>query len=143
MNKRKIAKNILKTHGYLLVALGLANATASFVATKIRLPGPFYFLSENPFPEVGFLQAYLLAALVGTTLVIGSRIEEFFIFDIVGIVMHLIPPLTLILMYDQIHQVMGVPTIILSISIHATFIILEIIALGFYFLGDRRYVVAK
>lgn len=115
----------------------MANATASYLATKIELQGPFYFLFHNPFPEVGFLQAYFLAALVGMTLIIGARTEKFYLFDLVGLTMHLIPPLALILMYKQIQSVMGQSTIYLSISIHATFVTLELIALAFYFKGDQ------
>jgi hypothetical protein len=143
MNFRNIAKKILKTHGVLLFLLGMANATASFVATKIEIQGPFQFLYQNPFPEVGFMQAYLLAALVGVTLIIGSKIEKFYVFDIIGLVMHLIPPTTLILMYEQIHQVMGSSTIKLSISIHATFVTLELIALILYFKGEKQSAMAK
>ncbi|MBX9765796.1 MAG: hypothetical protein K2X47_00875 [Bdellovibrionales bacterium] len=142
MNSRSVANKILKAHGILLVLLGLSNAVASFVATKTEIRGPFQFLYQNPFPEVGFLQAYLLAALVGATLFLGSKTEEFYIFDVVGIVMHLIPPTALILMYDQINQVMGPSTIKLSISIHASFVTLELIALILYFRGGKRSAVA-
>ena len=142
MNTRNIANKILKIHGVLLVLLGSANAIASYAATKTEIQGPFQFLFQNPFPEVGFLQAYLLAALVGATLIVGSKTEKFYIFDIVGLVMHLIPPTALILMYDQINQVMGPSTIKLSISIHATFVTLELIALALYFIGGKRSVAA-
>ena len=137
MKARRVANWILKTHGILLILLGLGNATLSYVATKFELQGPFQFLYQDPFPEVGFLQAYLLAALIGLTLTIGARSEKFYIFDLVGLLMHLVPPLVLILMYDQIHQVMGVSTIKLSISIHATFVALEILALILYFKGAK------
>ena len=50
--------------------------------------------------------------------------------------MHLVPPLALVLMYGKIQEVMGPSTIVLSISIHATFIALEILALVLYFKGD-------
>ena len=142
MNSRNIANKILKTHGVLLVLLGMANTIASFVATKTEIQGPFQFLYQNPFPEVGFMQAYLLAALVGVTLIIGSKTEKFYVFDIIGLVMHLIPPTALILMYDQINQVMGPSTIKLSIAIHATFVTLELIALVLYFKGEKQSAMA-
>lgn len=142
MNSRNIANKILKTHGVLLVLLGLANTMASFAATKTEIQGPFQFLYQNPFPEVGFMQAYLLAALVGVTLIIGSKREKFYVFDIIGLVMHLIPPTALILMYDQINKVMGPSTIKLSIAIHATFVTLELIALTLYFRGQKQNAMA-
>jgi hypothetical protein len=138
MNTHLIARSLLRWHGILLIALGVGNAVASYLATKWPLPGPFFFLSHDPFPEVGFLQAYLLAALVGVTLLLGSRIERFYVFDLVGLAMHTIPPLTLILMWSQIEQRMGSGVIALSISIHSVFILWESIALYCYVRGGHR-----
>ena len=138
MHPRQIARTLLRWHGISLITLGLANATASYLATRYPLPGPFAFLALDPFPEVGFLQAYLLAALVGVTLLLGSRLERFVVFDLVGLAMHAIPPLTLVLMWTQIEQRMGSGVIALSISIHAVFVLWESIALYCYVRGGRR-----
>ena len=140
MNYLYVARKLLRFHGGCLMLLGLGNATASYLATRMELQGPFHFLFSDPFPEVGFLQAYLLAALVGFTILLGSNLKNFFVFDIVGILMHTIPPITLILMYDHIHSIMGPGTIKLSIAIHSSFVLLELVALGFYFKGARTHV---
>jgi hypothetical protein len=64
-------KNILRIHGSLLIAMGIAMSIYSTLGMKYGI-GTYNFLENNKLGHVGLLQAYLLAALTGTVLWIGS-----------------------------------------------------------------------
>ena len=133
----KKARTLLRIHGVCLILLGVGNAIVSYLATNTEIQGPLHFLYKNPIAEAGFLQAYLLCGLVGVTLIIGSRYQNFVAFDVIGITMHLIPPASLLLMYEQVHAIIGTSTIWPSIAIHTTFAALELAAIWLYQKGTK------
>ncbi len=67
-----LRRRVLLAHGVGLTLLGLANAVLATIGWLGRV-GPHTFLAENRLAHAGLIQAYLLAALLGAVLVLGSR----------------------------------------------------------------------
>ncbi len=65
-------KQFLKGHGMLLVLLGVAFATATLLG-RFKNAGPLAFLNANPQAAVGLFEAYLLVAICGAFLWLGSN----------------------------------------------------------------------
>ncbi|MDX2019663.1 MAG: hypothetical protein SF187_05435 [Deltaproteobacteria bacterium] len=109
--------------------LASGNAVVSFRATQMPIAGPFRFLFENPAAEIGLLQAYLLMAAIGAVLFCGSFAVRIGRFDALGIAAHLVPLLALLAFRPLVISFMGPGTLLMSATIHLTFIAIEVVAL--------------
>lgn len=81
-------RRILRIHGSGLLILGLANAVLSTLGW-LRDVGPMAFLNDDRLGHVGLIQAYLLAALFGVVLIVGSRQPAPVTWNRIGILVHL------------------------------------------------------
>lgn len=123
---------IQRFHGKALIVLGLLMAMGSVSAQKTGA-GPMGFLKENPIGEVGLLQAYLLMALIGFSIVSGCKNTNKPVWSIIGISAHLIP-LLVVVMYGSMFKILQVEYLLwFSLTIHSIGIVAEITALSIYF----------
>ncbi|MEO8146740.1 MAG: hypothetical protein ABI723_03830 [Bacteroidia bacterium] len=84
-----IRKKILKTHGTIAVLVGIAMAIASTIGATEGI-GVFKFLQQNKLVHAGLLQAYLLFALIGIILLMGSREQNVRRWNRVGAAAHVL-----------------------------------------------------
>jgi hypothetical protein len=75
--KEKTRRLILRIHGGLMIALGFLNGAGATLGWQTG-EGPMGFLREQPLGHVGLLQAYLLIAVVGVALWVGTSAEAGF-----------------------------------------------------------------
>jgi hypothetical protein len=73
--REKTRRLILRIHGGLMIALGFFNGAGATYGWQTG-EGPMGFLREQPLGHVGLLQAYLLIAVVGTALWVGTSSGE-------------------------------------------------------------------
>ena len=69
--KEETRKKIVRIHGSILILIGLALTATSTIGTYLGV-GKFTFLQEKEFALVGLFQAYLLMAVIGVALWIGT-----------------------------------------------------------------------
>jgi len=125
---------ILKIHGTGLVLLGLANALVS-TAGAITGAGPMGFLQAQKIGHVGLLQAYLLAALIGAVLLIGSRQPRPVLFDWIGATAHLSILVVYVMYWDLFPRLAPGFEAIRSVAlVHIACVLLE----GYAIFGRRR-----
>ena len=118
--------NVLLVHGIFLLILTVMNTIASLIGLKTG-KGPFAFLKAIPLAEVGLFQAYLLMMLIGVVLLMNTKSEHSWRYDLVGALAHSIPLSALILFRDVVGEVMGMRIIIASSLIHIPWIVIELI----------------
>ena len=70
-----IRKKILKIHGTVAIIAGTFFSIASSIGMSYGI-GPLGMLQENRLGHVGLMQAYMLFALIGVVLLMGSRQEN-------------------------------------------------------------------
>ncbi|MBA3663775.1 MAG: hypothetical protein H0W61_06150 [Bacteroidetes bacterium] len=94
-----IRKIILRTHGTLLIVMGIAIGIYSTIGTLYGI-GNFAFLHENRLGHVGLLQAYELAALTGIVLWMGSYQENKRNWNRIGALFHFFILIVYIIHWD-------------------------------------------
>ena len=82
------SQKVLIVHGCFLMMLGCVVFLHALVGYQYSL-GRFQFLSSNPIAAVGFLEAYGLAALIGLSLIFGSRAIPVRPWHLLGALTHL------------------------------------------------------
>ena len=70
-----IRKKILKIHGTVAIIAGTFFTISSTIGMGSGI-GPLAMLEENKLGHVGLMQAYMLFALIGVVLIMGSRQEN-------------------------------------------------------------------
>jgi len=119
-----IRKRILRIHGTFLIVAGVTLAINSTIGTFAGF-GPLKFLQDEPFGLVGLFQAYLLIAIIGMVLWMGSAGENIRKWHLVGALAH-IPPLTMVIVFwDLFATVDMTPIAVGSLVFHVTFIVIE------------------
>ena len=132
----KTRKAILRTHGTIIMLIGVAMAVNSTIGTS-RGTGIFDFLHENPLAHVGLLQAYLLMAIIGLTLWKGAASGNPHRWHIVGALAHLPPLLAIVFYWDLFHN-MGMGWMVnISLVLHGTFVSVESTAFIYKAPGER------
>jgi len=124
-------QHIQRFHGIFLMVLALALAGYSTFA-EMTGAGVYGFLQENPWGQVGLIQAYLLMSVIGFCIFTGSKSSEVNkIWNYVGIVSHT-PPLIALMLYGYLFIEIDLAYMIaVSIAIHATWITIELLTLAF------------
>jgi len=122
--KEKTRKKILRIHGSILIVIGIALTVNSTVGTYIGV-GKFSFLQENEFVLVGLFQAYLLMAIIGVALWIGTTTSGIRKFHLIGALAH-IPPLVANIMFWHLFSATGMTTLAtIGTTFHLLFIGIE------------------
>lgn len=80
-------KIILKIHGTIALLAGTAFAIVSTIGMMYGV-GIFKFLQQNKLGHIGLFQAYVLFALIGVVLLMGSRQENVRKWNRVGAAAH-------------------------------------------------------
>ena len=101
----KTRKIILRVHGTLLLLVGVA-LTVNSTLGAYRGIGILKFLQENEFGLVGLFQAYLLMAILGIALWLGSVGADRKKWHAVGALAHL-PPLAANIMFRNLFVEIG------------------------------------
>ena len=122
--EEKTRKKILRIHGSILIVIGIALTVNSTIGTYIGV-GKFSFLQENEFVLVGLFQAYLLMAIIGVALWIGTTTSGIRKFHLIGALAH-IPPLAANIMFWHLFSAMGMTTLAtMGTTFHLLFIGIE------------------
>ena len=125
--KEETRKKILRIHGSILILIGIALTVNSTVGTYLGV-GKFSFLQDNEFALVGLFQAYLLMAIIGVALWIGTTSSGIRKFHIIGALAHF-PPLAANIMFWHLFSAMGMTTIAtIGTTFHCLFIGIETVA---------------
>ena len=125
--KEETRKKVLRIHGSILILIGIALTINSTIGTYVGV-GIFSFLQDNEFALVGLFQAYLLMAIIGVALWLGTLNEGLRKWHIIGALAH-IPPMAANIMFWHLFSGMGMTTpAIIAMVIHGLFITTETIA---------------
>ena len=125
--KEETRKKILRIHGSMLILIGIALTVNSTVGTYLGV-GKFSFLQDNEFALVGLFQAYLLMAIIGVALWIGTTSAGIRKLHIIGALAHF-PPLAANIMFWHLFSGMGMTTLaIIGTTFHCLFICIETVA---------------
>jgi len=125
--KEETRKKILRIHGSILILIGVALTVKSTIGTYIGV-GLFSFLQDNEFALVGLFQAYLLMAIIGISLWLGSASKGIRKFHIIGALAHC-PPLAAIITFWHLFSNMGMTTVAaIGTTFHCLFICIETFA---------------
>lgn len=125
--KEETRKKVLRIHGSILIVIGIALAANATIGTYLGV-GNFSFLKDNEFALVGLFQAYLLMAIIGVSLWIGSTSTGIRKFHIIGALAHF-PPLAANIMFWHLFLGMGMTTLAaIGTTFHCLFICIETIA---------------
>ena len=125
--KEKTRKKILRIHGSILIVIGIALTVNAVIGTYLGV-GKFSFLMDNEFALVGLFQAYLLMAIIGVSLWIGTTSAGIRKFHIIGVLAHF-PPLAANIMFWHLFSGMGMTTLsIIGTTFHCLFICIETVA---------------
>ncbi len=125
--KEETRKKILRIHGSILILIGIALTVNSTVGTYLGV-GKFSFLQDNEFALVGLFQAYLLMAIIGVALWIGTTSSGIRKLHIIGALAHF-PPLAANIMFWHLFSGMGITTLAtIGTTFHCLFICIETVA---------------
>jgi len=125
--KEETRKKILRIHGSILILIGIALTVNSTIGTYLGI-GKFSFLQDNEFALVGLFQAYLLMAIIGVALWIGTTTTGIRRFHIIGALAHF-PPLAANIMFWHLFSAMGMTTLAtIGTIFHSLFICIETVA---------------
>ena len=125
--KEETRKKILRIHGSILILIGIALTVNSTVGTYLGV-GKFSFLQDNEFALVGLFQAYLLMAIIGVALWIGTMNTGIRKLHIIGALAHF-PPLAANIMFWHLFSGMGMTTVAaIGTTFHCLFICIETVA---------------
>ena len=80
-------RKFLRIHGTMLFLVGITAAITSLIG-KIYGTGPFGFLKANQMVAIGLFEAYLLAAVCGVFLLVGSFQEKVYKWNRMGAIIH-------------------------------------------------------
>ena len=80
-------QKILKIHGIVAVIVGTFFSISSTIGMSSGI-GPLGMLQENKLGHVGLMQAYMLFALIGVVLIMGSRQENVKKWNRIGALAH-------------------------------------------------------
>jgi hypothetical protein len=121
---------ITAIHGGILVALGSIFSVNTLLG-GLAGAGMYPFLQANHIGAVGLLQAYLLMALVGTSLLVAYFTSRPFprAWHWLAIAAHL-PPLVAVAIFASSTPEMTLPFVLASLAIHGTGIGAELFALS-------------
>ena len=118
--------NVLLAHGLFLMGITAANTIVSLIGLNTGT-GLFSFIKFMPLAEVGLFQAYLLMMVIGIILLMNTKSEKSWRYDLVGALAHLIPLSALLIFQDVVKDTMGIRIFIASSLIHIPWIIIELI----------------
>ncbi len=122
--KELTRKRILRIHGSILILVGIALTINSTAGTYLGI-GKLSFLQDNEFALVGLFQAYLLMAIIGIALWIGTESSGIRKFHVVGALAH-IPPLIANIMFWHLFSAMDMTAIATGgTTFHVLFICVE------------------
>ena len=125
--KEKTRKKILRIHGSILIVIGIALTVNATIGTYLGV-GKFSFLMDNELALVGLFQAYLLMAIIGVSLWIGTTSAGIRKFHMIGALAHF-PPLAANIMFWHLFSGMGMTTLsIIGTTFHCLFICIETVA---------------
>jgi len=125
--KEGTRKKILRIHGSILILIGIALTVNSTIGTYLGI-GKFSFLQDNEFALVGLFQAYLLMAIIGVALWIGTTTTGIRKFHIIGVLAHF-PPLAANIMFWHLFSAMAMTTLAtIGTIFHCLFICIETVA---------------
>ncbi len=125
--KEETRKKILRIHGSILIVIGIALTVNATIGTYLGV-GKFSFLKDNEFALVGLFQAYLLMAIIGVSLWIGTTSAGIRKFHIIGALAHF-PPLAANIMFWHLFSGMGMTTLAtIGTTFHCLFICIETVA---------------
>ena len=121
-------KIILRVHGTILLLVGVA-LTVNSLLGRYRGIGNLKFLQENELGLVGLFQAYLLMAIIGIALWLGSVGADRRKWHAVGALAHL-PPLAANIMFRNLLVEIGLGSVSVgSMIFHCVLICVESTAL--------------
>ena len=130
---QNIRKKVLSVHGTILLLIGGALTVNSTLGAFMGI-GVFSFLQENELALVGLFQAYLLMAIIGLVLWMGSSGPDIRRWHLIGAVAH-VPPLTAGIMFWDLLGSLGMTTIAIgAITFHCVFILVE--STAFFYPGE-------
>jgi len=125
--KEDTRKKILRIHGSILIVIGIALTVNATIGTYLGV-GKFSFLGDNEFALVGLFQAYLLMAIIGVSLWIGTTSAGIRKFHIIGALAHF-PPLAANIMFWHLFSGMSMTTFAtIGTTFHCLFICIQTIA---------------
>jgi len=125
--KEETRKKILRIHGSIIIVIGIALTVNATTGTYLGV-GKFSFLKDNELALVGLFQAYLLMAIIGVSLWIGTTSAGIRKFHIIGALAHF-PPLAANIMFWHLFSDMGMTTFaIIGTTFHCLFICIETVA---------------
>jgi len=127
MVENKFRRTVSQIHGGFIIVLGLA---LGIYINSVPYTGfgIYAFLRDDAFAIAGLSQAYLLMALIGLMLRIGSRKDNSGIWNWVGALAH-VPPLLATVMYFGAMAEIGVAHVLIgSVPMHLICIGFEVAA---------------
>ena len=132
-------RTIQRLHAKALIMSGLGLATLSTYAQQTG-ETIYGFLNNHPMGQVGLLQAYLLMAIIGLSILIGtSGKQSSETWSVIGIIAHL-PPLFALSAFGYLFAEMDLSYMIfVGTFIHATWIAVELAALFFLKPGHKEF----
>ena len=124
-------QQIQRIHGTFLIILASSLAIYSVVAEMTGW-GVYGFLQEMPWGQVGLIQAYILMALIGLSIITGSKSAvPNKMWNVVGMTAHSAPLISLAL-YGYLFIEIDLANIIgVSLAIHGTWIAIELFTVAF------------
>ena len=126
----RLRERINATHGAILVILGLAFSVNCLLGSFAGIGG-YPFLLTNSIGAVGLLQAYLLMALIGVSLLVARSTTKPLprAWNWIAIGAH-VPPLLAVALYTGSTPEMAPKVVLLSLLIHGSGIGAELFALS-------------
>lgn len=119
-----LRRRVLRTHGTIMLVLGIANAIAATVGLYLGA-GPMTFLYGQMLGHVGLIQAYLLAALLGAVLLVGARGTDAPVkWDWIGLLLHACILPAYAFHWNSFAE-LGMGSARFALTIHVAFILLE------------------
>jgi hypothetical protein len=123
-----LRRYVSRFHGTLLLGVGLASSVMSTVGW-LKGVGPSGFLQANELAHAGLIQAYLLAALGGAVLWLGSFEAKPLRWNFVGIGVHA----AILTTYAMHWEFFGAfaPGLRNAVFFHLAMVMLQVIAIAF------------
>jgi hypothetical protein len=118
---------VSQVHGLFLIAIGLL---LGLYINSVPYTGfgPYGFMREDLFAIAGLSQAYLLMAIIGLTLRLGSRHSNTGVWNWIGALAHIPPLLASVMYFSSIANVGLGGFVIGSMAMHIIWSVIEVIA---------------
>jgi hypothetical protein len=118
---------LLRIHGTILTLVALGSALATTIGWMTGT-GLFGFMQQNPMAWVGLIQAYLLMAIIGVLLVLGSGQANARKWNVVGALAHCAPLIAALCSLDVFESMGALGTVRIAIGFHLVWLCLETLA---------------